>query len=217
MCNVNQLNSMLHTSISPLRLPSCKQSSSRNHWSRLERGETQPFPNHERRGLPSRTQRCVMALGSVVQTLLPYIKLATVLSFPLEEKVGNHKAQETQSRNNLHRNSAGSCLLYPQTACSSRDSLLGILVDRISLSLAQSLVVSFLTHSRNYGLRFGELGLDVFGRGRDRVHEAWSRGRIRVGRSVDGWVSSRLDNLSKVLVAARTVFRKRNGTRSSDA
>lgn len=139
------------------------------------------------------------------------LDMAIVL-LPLEEEVGDQETQKAKSSNDLDGNTASRCLLHTQAGCSSRDSLLGILVDGISLSLAQSLIISFLAHSCDSGLCFGKFGLHIVGRSGDGVDEALSSRGIRVGRSVSCWVSGRVDGISEVLVVNGTFFRARDGT-----
>ena len=135
-----------------------------------------------------------------------------IVLLPLEEEVGDQETQKAKSSNDLDGNTTSRCLLHTQAGCSSRDSLLGILVDGISLSLAQSLIISFLAHSCDSGLCFGKFGLHIVGRSGDGVDEALSSRGIRVGRSVSCWVSGRVDGISEVLVVNGTFFRARDGT-----
>ncbi|KAH0389289.1 RNA-binding domain-containing protein, partial [Aureobasidium melanogenum] len=104
----------------------------------------------------------------------------------LEEEVGDQETHKAKSGNDLNGDTASRSLLHTQASRASRDSLLGILVDCIGLSLAQSLFVSFLTHSCDGGLSLCKLGVHV------------SR-----------------NSISKVLVIDRTFFRARDSAHSS--
>ena len=81
-----------------------------------------------------------------------------------EENVGNEEAKQAKSSYHLDRHTACCNLLNAHSGRACGDSLLGILVDCVALSLSESLLFCLLAQSEDGLLGFLELCIKVVGR-----------------------------------------------------